>query len=88
MAAAKIDATLISAKMHVINHVYTNLWCFQEQIIKKYMFIILFPVKLLINFSRVAPLEICIVSMEEPIEEKRSFCYFITVSNFCISLFC
>ena len=38
----KIDATLISAKMHVINHVYTNLWCFQEQIIKKYMFIIVF----------------------------------------------
>ena len=25
MAAAKIEATLISAKMHVINHVYTNL---------------------------------------------------------------
>ena len=38
----KIDATLISAKMHVINHVYTNLWCFQEQIIKKYMFSIVF----------------------------------------------
>ena len=38
----KIDATLISAKMHVIYHVYTNLWCFQEQIIKKYMFIIVF----------------------------------------------
>ena len=54
MAASKIDATLISAKMHVINHVYTNLWCFQEQIIKIYMFIIVFfhfPVKLLINFS-------------------------------------
>ena len=56
----KIDATLISAKMHVINHVYTNLWCFQEQIIKKYMYIVVyihvyclfrFPVKLLINFS-------------------------------------
>ena len=54
MAAVKIDATLISAKMHVIIHVYTNLWCFQEQFIKKYMFIIVFfrfPVKLLINFS-------------------------------------
>ena len=38
----KIDATLISAKMNVINNVYTNLWCFQEQIIKKYIFIIVF----------------------------------------------
>ena len=31
----KIDATLISAKVHVINHVYTYLWSFQEQIIEK-----------------------------------------------------
>ena len=38
----KIDATLIYAKMHVIDHVYTNLWCFKEQIIKKFMFIIVY----------------------------------------------
>ena len=35
MAAVKIDATLISAKMHVIIYVYTNLWCFHEQFIKQ-----------------------------------------------------
>ena len=60
----KIDATLISAKMHVIYHVYTNLWCFQEQIIKKYMFILSFSLSCKVaDQFLVAPLEICIVSM-------------------------